>query len=409
MILKLSWRNLWRQKRRTILTALAIALALFLSLLMRSFQEGQYTSNIENLAKSGMGMIQLQNPKFHQSESIDDLLPSTDAFIAPAKTINAIDHLLPRVNSYSLAAAGERSKGVMINGIDPQLENAYTGLAHKLIMGEYFTENEKVVLVAEGVAKYFNLKVGDEIVFYGQGYRGQTAAGLYTIKGILKFPLKALNNSQVYMPIKLAHQLFSTQGQVTSWVLSVNSIRLIDKTVETLKRVYPEQVSVRDWKNLSPELEQSIVLDRVGGQIMMYLLYGIVGFGLFATLLMMTLERQREFSVMLATGLVRSKLLLMVTIESVIIGLLGVVIGASLALPIIFYYYFNPIRLTGAIAEQMLEMGYEPIMPVSLSPELLFNQIFIVLSLLVICLIYPMWRIYSLELVSGLKGGSHAN
>lgn len=409
MLVKLAWRNLWRQKRRTILTALAIALALFLSLLMRSFQEGQYTSNIENSAKSGMGLIQLQNPEFRKSESIDDLLPGTDEFILPAKAIKSIDHILPRINSFSLAAAGERSKGVMINGVAPQPENAYTALANKIVAGEYFTENEKVVLIAEGVAKYFNLTVGDEIIFYGQGYRGQTAAGLYTIKGILRFPLKEQNNTQVYMPINLAHELFSTEGQVTSWVFSLDSINSLDESVAALEQAYPNDISIRDWVDLSPELEQSIVLDRVGGQVMMYLLYGVVGFGLFATLLMMTLERQREFSVMLATGLLRSKLLLLVAIESIILGLLGVVIGASLALPIIFYYYINPIRLSGSIAEQMLEMGYEPIMPVSISPELLVNQVVIVLAMLLICLIYPMWRINSLELVSGLKGGSNAS
>lgn len=407
MLIKLAWRNLWRQKRRTLLTASAIALALFLSLLMRSFQEGQYTSNIENNGKTGTGIIQLQNPAFRDSESIDELLPSTDQFIAKAKNINNIDVALPRINSFSLAAVGDRSKGVMVNGIDVKKEAAYTGLANRVTAGQYLIEGDNSILVAEGVANYFNVSVGDSIILYGQGYRGQTAAGLYRIKGIVTFALRDLNNSQVYLPITQAQALFSTQEQVTSWIFSLDNLNLLPQTMAALELSYPN-VSVRDWMDLSPELEQSIVLDRVSGLIMIYLLYGIVGFGLFATLLMMTLERQREFAVMLATGLVRTKLVLLVAIESCFIGLFGSVIGIALALPIIIYFYINPIRLTGSLAQQMIEMGYEPIMPVSISPELVTSQVGIIATMLLICLLYPMWRIVTLEIVSGLKGGSHA-
>ncbi|MCB5161691.1 ABC transporter permease [Marinomonas algarum] len=408
MLVRLAWRNLWRQKRRTLLTASSIALALFLSLLMRSFQEGQYTSNIENNGKSGVGIIQLQDPDFRDSESIDELLPSTEAFIHKARKIDNIDAILPRIHGFSLASVGSKSKGVLVNGIAPNKETDYTHLADKLISGQYLHVEDTDILLAEGVAQYFNVSVGDEFVLYGQGYRGQTAAGVFTVKGILSFPMRELNNSQVYLSLNQAQILFRTNQQVTSWVVSLHSLDAMAQTVEELQNAYPD-VSVRDWMDLSPELEQSIVLDRVSGLIMMYLLYGIVGFGLFATLLMMTLERQREFAVMLATGLVRMKLLLMVFIESWFIGLFGVVIGASLAVPIIVYFYQNPIRLSGDLALQMLEMGYEPIMPVSISPELVVSQIWIVAVMLLICLLYPMWRIVTLDIVSGLKGGAHAH
>lgn len=109
----LPWRNLWRQKRRTLLTATALALVLFLSLLTRAFQEGSYSSNIKNAAKFYTGLIQLQNPEFGDSSSIDDVLPQTDAFISASKANSDIDVILPRVESFALAAKGERSKGVM--------------------------------------------------------------------------------------------------------------------------------------------------------------------------------------------------------------------------------------------------------------------------------------------------------
>lgn len=110
MLMKLAWRNLWRQKRRTLLTATALALVLFLSLITRAFQEGSYTSNIKNAAKFYTGLIQLQNPEFSDSSSIDDVLPQSETFISFARENPNIDVILPRLESFALAAKGERSK-----------------------------------------------------------------------------------------------------------------------------------------------------------------------------------------------------------------------------------------------------------------------------------------------------------
>ncbi|MFA1559589.1 ABC transporter permease [Aliivibrio fischeri] len=408
MLIKLAWRNLWRQKRRTILTASALALALLLSLLMRSIQEGSYTANIENAARLSTGLIQLQNPEFKETQSIDDLLPMSDDFIAPTKQQPNIQFTLPRIETFSLAAAKDKSKGVLVVGVDPQPENTYSSLADKVVQGSYFTATDKSLLLSEGLARYFQLNVGDDIVLYGQGYRGQTAAGLYVIKGIVHFPMPDLNNQLIYLPIQEAVQLFSTENQVTSWVLHTRDFSLLPQTVEQLQKGYGQAVSVRPWNDLSPEMEQQIQIDRVSGIIMMYILYGIVGFGLFATLLMMTLERQREFGVMLATGMVRFRLLKLLVIESFFIGLLGILLGLVIAIPVLGYLYINPITLTGDTAKAMLEMGYDPVIPVLISGWLFINQMLIVTGLLLLCLIYPLWRVYHLDIVTALKGGSHA-
>ena len=408
MIFKLAWRNLWRQKRRTLLTASALALALFLSLLTRSIQEGTYAHNIDNAARFSTGLIQLQNPKFHNSRSIDDLLPGDAAFIEPTKTIENINHQLPRIESFALAAGDNNSKATLVMAGIPEKEQAYSGMEKYLSAGEFIHNDDKQVLVGEGLAQYLGLKVGDSLVLYSQGYHGQTAAGLYPIKGLLHFPTPGLDDQLIYLPLPLAQTFYSTGNQVTHWVLHIDELSLLEHSVKTLQQRYTE-VAVKDWQTLSPEMAQQITLDKVGGQFMMYLLYGIVGFGLFATLMMMALERQREFGVMLATGMLRRKIQLLLTIESSFIALLGCVIGLALALPTIGLLSLYPIRLTGETANMLLEMGWEPIIPVMLTPVMLIKQIAIILILLVICLSYPLWRVQKLVLIDALKGGHHAH
>ncbi|MDF2152773.1 FtsX-like permease family protein [Vibrio sp. CAU 1672] len=408
MLIKLAWRNLWRQKRRTLLTASALALVLFLSLLTRCFQEGSYTANIKNAAKFYTGLIQLQHHDFAESSSIDDVLPQSDAFIAAARRNDNIDVLLPRVESVALAAKDERSKGVMVLGVLPEQEDKYSHISDKLIQGRFIASGEQSVLVGEGLAQYLNLEVGDELVLYGAGYRGQTAAGLFAVAGILHFPLQQLDSQLVYMPIDSAQALYSLEQQVTAWVINTRSLRELPRTKTELQKAYGQEVAVKDWQDLSPEMAQQIALDRAGGVFLIYILYGIVGFGLFATILMMTLERQREFAVMLATGMLRSKLLLLIGIESFFIAILGIVIGIIVSSPVLAYFYFHPIEITGEAAQMMLESGFEPIVPVSLDPYLLLNQIIVVWVILALCLIYPMLRLLRLPIAASLKGGAHA-
>ena len=409
MLLKLAWRNIWRQKRRTILTASALALTLALSLFMRSLQEGTYANNIENAARFYTGLIQLQHPEFAESNSIDDLLPMDKAFLEPVSSNSAVNRVLPRIESFALAASGDKSKGVMVLGVDTRAEDSYSNISNRLARGDFLSSDDQQVLIGEGVARYFGLDVGDELILYGQGYRGQTAAGLYRVKGILDFPVAQLDNQLVYMPIALAQTLYSTGEQVTAWLLDIKPLSQLNATEAQLKQAYGDKVNVRDWQDLAPEMAQQILMDKAGGIFIMYLLYGVVGFGLFATLLMMTLERQREFGVMLATGMLKRKIIALIGLESMMIGLLGVVMGMVITLPVLVWFYFNPITLTGETAELVLDMGWDPVLPMALDPMLMLDQVLLVLVLLVVCLMYPMWRIRRLDVVNALKGGGHAN
>ncbi|MBR9789199.1 MAG: ABC transporter permease [Vibrionaceae bacterium] len=409
MLIKLAWRNLWRQKRRTLLTATALALVLFLSLITRSFQEGSYTSNIKNAAKFYTGLIQLQNPAFSDTSSIDDVLPQTETFISSVKDNPNIDVVLPRVESFALAAKDEHSKGALVLGIDPEAEDNYSSISDKIVKGTYIAPGESAVLVGRRLAQYLHLDVGDELVLYGMGYHGQTAAGLYRVAGILHFPLQQLDSQLVYMPLDTAQTLYSLDKQVTAWILNTENLRGLPSVVDQLRRDYGKDVAVKDWQALSPELSQQIALDKAGGIFLIYILYGIVGFGLFATILMTTLERQREFAVMLATGMLRGKLISLLVIESLFISFIGVLLGLMISAPVLVYFYFNPIEITGEAAEVMLETGFEPIVPVSLDPYLALTQISVVLFILLLCLLYPMVRLLRLPIASGLKGGSHVD
>ena len=402
---RLAWRNIWRQKRRTLITAGAIAAALLLSLVMRSMQEGSYSQNLDNATRFYSGYLQLQEPRFAENQSIDKLLSADQAFVKKVQSIQGVTTAVPRLESFALGAAGDRSKGVMVMGVAPRAEDAYSGLAGRVRKGRYFTsQDEKSVLVGGKLAEYFSLGVGDEFVLYGQGYHGTTAAGLYEVAGVIHFPNQQIDARIVYLPLKTAQALYQTGNQVSAWVLHGDNVKEIPRLEKSAREQMGKNVRVRNWADISPEQAQQIGIDRASGIFMILVLYGVVGFGLFATIVMMTLERRREFAVMLATGMERAKLQVLVILESLFIALTGVSMGLVVAFPILLWFFYHPIQLTGNLAVTMEEMGFEPIMPFSLAPELFIGQMLIVLILLVICSLYPLARIYKLEVAVALKG-----
>ena len=402
---RLAWRNIWRQKRRTLITAGAISTALLLALVMRSMQEGSYAQNLDNATRFYSGYLQLQEPGFAENQSIDHLLPADQNFVEKVFSIKGVTTAVPRLESFALGAAGNRSKGVMVMGVAPRAEDEYSGLAARVKKGRYFNqEDAKAVLVGGKLARYFDLGVGDELVLYGQGYHGTTAAGLYRVAGIIHFPNQQMDARIVYLPLKTAQALYQTGNQVSAWVLHGDRVKDIPMLEKSARQQMGKRVKVRDWADISPELAQQIALDRASGIFMILVLYGVVGFGLFATIAMMTLERRREFAVMLATGMARKTLQMLVILESLFIALTGVIMGFVLACPILVWFYYHPIRLTGDLAATMEEMGFEAILPFSLAPELFLAQIGIVMILLILCGLYPLARIYKLELADALKG-----
>lgn len=406
--IRLAWRNIWRQKRRTLITAMAIAAAMLLSLFMRSMQEGSYAHNLDNATRAYSGYLQLQEPEFSENQSIDKLLPGDDGFVEKIHTIQGITTAVPRIESFALGAAGDKSKGVIVMGVAPEAEDAYSGLADRVKQGRYFErDNEEAALVGSRLADYFKLSVDDELVLYGQGYHGTTAAGVYTVAGIIDFPNQQLNARLVYLPLKTAQELYLTGNQVTAWALHGKNVRAIPAMEQAARAAFQDggyEVKVRNWADISPEMAQQISMDRVSGQFMVFVLYGVVGFGLFATIVMMTLERRREFAVMLATGMVRTKLQFLVMLETLFIAMTGAVLGLAVTTPILVYLWANPIPLTGDLAMTMEEMGWEPIIPFSLAPEIFAVQVAIVLLMVAICLGYPLFKIYRLQLAPSLKG-----
>lgn len=405
MILQLAWRNIWRNKRRSLITAASVTFALFFAIIMRSFQTGTYDKVYENVINNSTGYIQIHAKGYWDEPTLDHSFELDDQLLKQVESSEGVRTAIPRLESFSLLSTGNDTKGALVFGIDPDLEEQNYHLGDRLIAGKFFEAHDRSIVLTEGMAKYLGVGIGDTVVMIGSGYQGLSANGKYPIVGIVKLTSPELNNRMSYLPIQEAQALFGAYGRATSL--------LVVPKVESEFQVVAEQLrtqidtaatyEVMTWRDLMPELIQALEADSAGGLIILFILYLVIGFGVFGTILMLTAEREPEFGILISIGMKRQLISIITFLEVAFLGLIGIIMGLALALPITYYYHFYPIQLSGAMADSMLEYGFEPVMPMSINPDIPLAHGIGVLLLTIVLSTYAIWKIYQLNPVTAVK------
>lgn len=399
-----AWRNLWRNRKRTLLATSSIFFAVFLALAMRSMQFGQYNYMVDSTVSMFTGYLQIQGKDFWENRSFDESIEFDDSLDTFLKNIKEITTINPRLESGALISFGMETRITPVFGINPYTEDKMTGLRKKIVKGKYLEDNSNGILIAEGLAERLKVNVGDSVILFGQGYRGVTAAEFLPIEGIVKYPIPKMNNAMTFVALNKAQSFFNAENRITSISIMLNSASQMDAVQSVISKNIDSNLVVMNWEEMAPELVQAIEADSAGGVIMLFILYVVIGFGVFGTIMMMTIERTREFGLLISLGMTRTRLYLVTAIESFMISMVGALIGIIISLPVLIYLYYHPIPVTGELADIYLVYGMEPIIPFSISPSIFTSQALVVFLIGFVCSLYPMLFIRKIKPVSALQG-----
>lgn len=399
----MAWRNLWRKPWRTIITSGSVFFGVIFTAFMTSMQFGSYESMIDNVVKFYSGYMQVFTEEYHENKTINNTFEMRDYLRNIIEAEREITHYTPRLEYFTLTSSNEITKGAVIIGIDPTKENDVTNLEKWVYEGEYLNDSDNGVLVAVDLANYLKIGIGDTLVLYGQGYHGVMAAGLYPVKGLLRFPSPELNKQFVYMELKTCQEFFSAPNRLSSLVMMVEDHYHLPAALRYLKKEIKSPYTVMSWAELQPELVSMIEGDRAGGVVMKGILYMIITFGIFGTILMMISERSRELGVMIAIGMQRLRLGSILFLETLYMGVLGAVAGILVSIPMVYYFFKNPIPLTGDAGQTMIEMGIEPYMYFSMQPKVFYTQAIIVFIITLIIALFPIYKSFTLKLTKALR------
>jgi ABC-type lipoprotein release transport system permease subunit len=371
---------------------------------MRGFGKGSYAKMKQNAIEAYSGYLQIQKTGYWDDKNINNSFTIDQKLLDQFESRPEVINLIPRLESFSLASSGEATKGAVIMGIDPERENKMSGIADYLSRGEYLRGDDRSILLAQDLASFLRINVGDTLVLFSSGYHGATAAGLYPVRGIINLPTPEMNRTFIYMTVAEAQNLFSATDRFTAMAFNLEGMGQVDQVVEEVSgEIDSEEYTVMSWQAMNKELLQMIETDSAGGVIMIGILYMVIAFGIFGTVLMMTNERIREFSVMVSVGMQRSRLAMVVVLELLMLTTLGVIGGIAISLPVMLYFYYNPIQLTGDWVEVMKDFNFEPVMPMSMEFDIFVMQAIAITILSVIAMSYPAIKIMQLNVVEGLR------
>lgn len=406
MLLKLAWLNIWRNKRRTIITATSIFFAVLLAIFFRSLTNGVYDNMIHNVVSYSSGYLQIHQKGYWDEQSIDNTFEEDKKLFQELLKNNKVKHIVPRLQTFALASYYHKTKGVLILGIDPAIEKDVNSLHEKIVYGKYIeSSNDNAVLLGEGLASQLKLKVNDTLVLLGQGYHASSAAAKFRVKGLIKLGAIELNNNVVYMPLQQSQYMHGAKNRLTS--ISIMSDK--SSNLESLKQSLQESIDtdafeIMSWKEMMPEIDQFIEADSTGHYIIIGILYFIISFGLFGTLLMMIFERKHELGILIAIGMKRRLLAMVLLLESIMISLLGCAMGITAGILLVKWFTVHPIHLTGELKEVYEDYGIESIIYFSSHENIFIVQTIIVLILSTLLALYPGYKVIKLKPVEAING-----
>ncbi len=467
---KIAWRNLWRNRRRTIITSASVFFAVFFAVIMRSYQLGTYDQVITNLIESFSGYIQVQHIEYQDNPLIDNSFEYDEVLSEKISDIDRVTSVTPHLESFALASSGPQTRGVAIVAIDPEKERNFTDPESKLVryrinkeitekydrrddipesvkeklkknldrsyssrarleleMGltreesrlylddimrstaitnGYLSEHDDGVLVSDRLAGYLKAGIGDTVILIGQGYHGSSAAGIFPVRGIIKIPSPDIDNRLIIMTIPAAQKFFGSEGRITSLAINLTgkSKRILKNAKDQINSIIEDGNTVaKTWSELNPVLYQQIQGDNQSGAAMLGMLYFIIFFGIFGTVLMMIAERKREFGVMIAIGMQKKKLKGIITIEMALLGAIGVISGMIASAPVILYFYYFPVVLAGDLGKMMEDYGWDAVMPTAWFGPYFYWQAVIVAIMVSVATLYPRRKIGKLKEIEALR------
>ncbi len=405
MLLKLAWLNIWRNKRRTLITTASVFFAVLLAIAFRSVTDGVYENMIHNVVSYSSGYLQIHKNGYWDERSLDNSFEADEQLNSSLLSNPEITHIMPRLETFALASATDKIKGIMVLGIDIRSEKEVNHLDQKVTDGKYFENNgENAALLGDGLASQLNVKVNDTLVLIGQGYHASSAAGKFRVKGILKLGSPELNDNVIYLPLETCQALYGAEDRLTALSLMLRKTSDLENSKAfTENSIDRETYEVMTWKQMMPEMDQFIEADSTGHYIVIGILYLIISFGLFGTLLMMTFERNREFGILIAIGMKKRLLAIMVLLESLLITLTGCLMGIVGGWGLVTWFTKYPIRFTGALKEVYEDYGIESIIYFSGHMKIFITQSLIVFVLATLVAVYPGWKIMRLRPVEAIN------
>jgi ABC-type lipoprotein release transport system permease subunit len=423
LLVKVSWRNVWRNPRGTLLTALALGLGLALLLISLGLLDGGHEQTIANGVRFGPGHVVIQAKGFQDSGSQELLLPARvvstiNEFLQTEPMKRVLLGVSPRLLATGLLSSAANSAGVTIIGVIPREERAVSLIPQRMVAGKYLSDDKPAgIVIGAEVARKLEVKIGSKVVLMTQAVRqpgtkvkdvtpGEMQSTLLRVNGIFRTGIEGVDANVIHLPLSVAQTLLGVPDQqVTQVALFLRQEGDSLMVAKGLRRqLTGAPVEVLTWRESMPMLAQILGLDHAFNYVMNGVVLAMVGLGILNTILMRVLERRYEFGVCKALGLRPVQLAVMIIGESLALTAMSLAFGLALGLSIDHYFATSGLDLRLLFRTSLPStIVLDPILYSRLSVARIVSSVIIVFIMATVISFYPALKAARTELPDALK------
>lgn len=403
MIFSMAWRNIWRNKMRSIVIMLSIAIGLFAGIAVLALYKGMMKSRVRTTIDAEVGHLQLHDNSFKKEYDPKFVITKGDEILKAIGKMHGVKLAAPRSITNGMLATATGSAGVQINGVIPEQEYEASQLKKKIIEGKIFdTARKNEVMIGKKLANKMKLKAGSKLVLTFTDTAGSIVSGAFRVIAIYQSANAPLDERNVYITMHDMNALLITGNTFHEIVLLLNN----DEDLPILQKELQQKFSdykVESWKEISPETDLLVKTTDQLSYILVTIIMFALAFGIINTMLMAILERTREIGMMLALGTNKMKVFLLVFFETIFLTLAGTPVGILIGWLASNYFNKNGLDISGMGKEMMSSFGYSTVIYPEFPADKFLGVMLIVFATAIISCLFPATKALRLKPVEALQ------
>jgi ABC-type lipoprotein release transport system permease subunit len=402
MLLKIAWRNIWRNKKRSIIIITAVMTGLSAGVFLIAFYNGMIEQRVNTAIQSEISHLQVHHPDFTKDYDINFSLQNGAAILQQVQSNPAVKATTGRIIIKGMIASAAGSSGITINAVIPEQEEAVTHLPGKLISGDYFgAGNKNELLLSQKLLSKLKLKRTKKAILTFQDKDGNITSAAFRIIGIYKTLNTPYDETNVFVKIQDIDSLAGLDSQYNEIAILLHSNKMLKETQSAISLAFPGS-TIQPWTEISPEIGLTVSVSEQMVLIFMGIILLALAFGIINTMMMAVLERTREIGMLLALGMDKAKIFRMILMETVLLVAAGCPGGLAIA-----FIAIAITKRTGISFKKFEEVyasfGYSDVIYPSLDSRQLGLIMLLVVFAAILSALFPALRALRLKPVASMR------